>query len=273
MPCVQVSLLASRIGHETLAGMRQAVRALRSTPGPAERAERWHSRDSTADPAVSRTATTAWTGPPHGTFLTYALLQWASASPGAAHGLPATSIAHEASALLNGLSVSYNRSRRDGNAHGEPGDESSSPLLFLPHPILLQQHQQRQHGQMQHQENKHGQMAAQAEVQQQRIALAAVRRLHTLQQKLLRCEQLMLCTNVLQQLMQLLQACMRAPDPKVFGLPHPNSDNNRHWMRAAAAQVLRLSAFLLEAGRRRPLCGARAMQGSCSSVGRSIQNN
>lgn len=249
--------------------MQQAVRRLRTAAALAGAAAVRQPDEAEPDAALAGKVipeATAWTGPPHGTFLSYALLQWAAAAPAAAGGTTATAAAAEAAALLTRLSVSCDVTHNVPNDSTKTECSPSSPFTFLPHPLLMvaQQQPHRQQHPLQHYQGQQEQRQEQPEqrLQSQVDAIAAVRRLHVLQRQRLQSEHLLHCREVLEQLLQLLQTCSGATHPHLLGLPPLKNDGNgktREGLRAAAAQSLRLAAFILGADKRMHLCGVWAL--------------
>lgn len=243
---------------EILHGMQQALQALQ---GVSASAGRQQPKDAVVDLASAALPLKPmpWTGPPHGSFLSYTLLQWAAARPAVCDKPPTNGAA---AALLESLSMSLSSmgSNRgsSGNSSTGRGREPAGTCLFLPHPILLMQlqpQQQKQRVQIPGQEQEDKQQQGQL---YDAGAPVVVKRLHTLQSQLLRCEQLMHCREILQQLLQVLDACRRTPNSHLLRVSSSESTTKsitRGGLCAAAAQTLRLAAFIVGSDKRRALCG------------------
>lgn len=225
--------------------MQQVVQALRQNGASAAAADHQanESKVVTAIPTAAATvATTPWTGPPYGTFLSYALLQWVAFGYEQREKATVT----EASTVLEHLSV-----RCDSGSY-EGRDKDYISQFFLPHPILLVQEQPQQH------EEKGSRCQRQHHQKQRASAAATVRRVHVLQQRVLRHEHLIHCRKVLRELQQLLQACRGTPHRQLLSFAPPSSsgiNKSRQGFPAALSQTVRLIAFLLGTENRIPLCG------------------
>lgn len=202
------------------------------------------SERSTKVHAVPRCPSARWMGPPYGTYLSYAMMHWMSTSPVFAYAERSQPLATVAVMILRRLSLQLNvKNRSDVNA---TENKSQPPTSFwvLAHPALLGQAQD----------------GAYEMQKSQQKCVNAVRRLHTLQRQMIHWEQAVWCRALLLQLTQLLNAFLNmavhnADTHLKFQPDNKNLGNAFQEVRAAAAQTIRLCAFVLSAERGRRLCG------------------
>ena len=246
----QVSAIAGNMQKEALAGMQDAVRSLRCSAAIPESA---HIPDPSKDSADLRTLKSnipplaAWTGPPHGTFLTYALLHWAASAPDAEVG-------ERASAFLNCLCQNYRV------ALGKAVEHTRSPIFCscLEHPVMLSRGSPTQRrGHLRQQKHHRGGNVI-GEPGRKDGGRTALQHVHIFQQNVLLCEQLLRCTRMLKRLVQLLHLCKAAMQPCPTGPSPPkytSSETVYKEICLASSHVVRLAAFLFRADSCKAVCG------------------